>query len=167
MPMRVLTYISFALLSTLVCAQGLAIDKPLAEGNRGKESSSTPERVQTPRDYIESRLGGKIIKIERDPDVIQRAVLLVDRKGSVTRHVLEVGQDTATDLWDVRIVTPDGESMGVPQVIIMPSSLISPCWSQCKGKCGESTDCRVRCLFDCLVASRSATHPESKGVLAQ
>jgi hypothetical protein len=154
MPTRVFLCISLALLlSSLICAQGLAIDKPFLAGNRAKESSANPERVQTPRAFIESRLGGKIIKVERDPDVLQRAVLLVDRNGSVTRHVLEVGPNTATDSWDVRLVTPNSDSMGIPPVIIMPGSLISPCWSQCKGKCGESTDCRMECLFNCIVAS--------------
>lgn len=154
MPMRIFAFISLALLlSTLPCAQGSAADKLLPEGNIVKEPSSNPERVQTPREYIESRLGGKIIKFERDPDVLQRAVLLVDRRGSVTRHVLEVGPDSATDSWNVRIVTTNGDSMGVPPVLIVPSSLISPCWSQCKGKCGEGTDCRVGCLFNCIVES--------------
>jgi hypothetical protein len=154
MLMRIFAFIFLALLlSALLCAQGSAADKPVPEGNTVKEASSNPEQAQTPREYIESRLGGKIVKFERDPDVIQRAVLLVDRRGSITRHVLEVGPDSATDSWKVRIVTPDGDSMGVPPVVIMPSSLISPCWSQCKGKCGEAADCRVGCLFSCIVES--------------
>ncbi len=154
MLMRILAFISLALLlSALLCAQGSAAEKSVSKGNTVKGASSNPDQTQTPREFIESRLGGKIVKFERDPDVIQRAVLLVDRRGSVTRHVLEVGPDSATDSWNVRIVTPDGDSMGVQPVVIVPSSLISPCWSKCTGQCGEATDCRVGCLFSCIAES--------------
>jgi hypothetical protein len=154
MLMRIFAFIFVALLlSALLCAQTSAAEKPVSKGNTLKGASSNPEQTQTPREYIESRLGGKIVKFERDPDVIQRAVLLVDRSGSVSRHVMEVAPDSATDSWNVRIVTPDGDSMGVPPMVIVPSSLISPCWSKCKGKCGESTDCRVGCLFSCIAES--------------
>lgn len=148
--LRILVFVSLSmLLSALLQAQGSISASPLSET---EESSAGGARVQSPREYVESRLGGKIIRLERDPDALLRAVLLVDRKGSVTRHVLEVGLNPETDLRDVRIVTPNGDSMGFPPVVVLPRSLISPCWSHCKDKCGKGTDCIVRCLFDCIVA---------------
>lgn len=150
---RIFVLLSLALLvSAPLQAQGSAAANQLSEGNITKESSADHENALSPREYIESRLGGKIIKLERDPDVLLRAVLLVDRKGWITQHVLEVGLDSETDLRDVRIVTPTGNSMGVPPLVVMPRSLISQCWSHCKDKCGQDSDCRLGCLFDCIVA---------------
>jgi len=99
---------------------------------------------------MESRLRGKILKIEKDPSDLRRAVLLVERNGSVTQHVLEADLDPQRELREVRIVTTEGESSGIPPVIIMPLSVVSECWIRCKEKCGQATECRVRCLFDCI-----------------
>jgi hypothetical protein len=151
--MRFLALFSLALLlSALLQAPGSAVDSPSSEGSITKQTSAEAGQVRTPRKYIESRLGGKIIKLERDPESLLRAVLFLERNGSVTQHVLKVGLNSSTDLREVKIVTPNAERTGFPPVVVIPRSLISSCWSHCKKKCGQSTNCRVRCLFDCIVS---------------
>ncbi|MEW6114914.1 MAG: hypothetical protein AB1664_22475 [Thermodesulfobacteriota bacterium] len=105
-----------------------------------------------PREYIESRLDGKIVKVEKDPSDLLRAVLLVERKGSVTQHVLEATLNSERELEEVRIITTNRNSAGIPPVIVIPLSLAAKCWARCKEKCGQGTDCRMGCLFDCIGA---------------
>lgn len=133
--MRVLVIISLALLVG-VCFQA--------------QVSTAGQKAQSPKEFIESRLGGKVVKLERDPSDLQRAVLLVERKGSVTRHVLEVALNNERELQDVRIVTPDGKPPGIPPVVVIPLPIVSKCWLHCKDKCGQGTDCRLGCLYDCI-----------------
>ncbi len=150
--MRVFVLLSLALLACFSLEpQGSPAGNPSLEGSSAKDSSTEGQQAQSPREFIESRLGGKIIKLERDPEALLRAVLFVERNGSVTQHVLKVGLNSKTDLREVRIVTPNGNSIGVPPLVVMPRSLVSPCWSRCKDKCGQGTDCLVACLFDCIV----------------
>jgi hypothetical protein len=150
--MRILVLISFILLlNVLALAQGPGTGNPLAAQSTTRETPADAKRAQTPREYIESRLGGKIVKVERDPEALLRAILFIKRSDSVTQHVLKAELNSETDLREVRIVTPNGKRSGFPPVMVMPRALISPCWFHCKEKCGQSTDCRVRCLFDCIV----------------
>jgi len=92
-----------------------------------------------PREYIEARLGGKIVKVEKDPSDLLRAVLLVERKGSVTQHVLEANLNFERELEEVRIITTNRNSAGIPPVIVIPLSLAAKCWARCKEKCGQGT----------------------------
>ncbi len=155
--MRTYLLLSVALLTTVTFhAQGTSNNDKSSGRSVAKESSADPEQAQSPREYIESRLGGKIIKLERDPEALPRAVLFVERNGSVTRHVLKVGLNSKTDLREVRIVTPNADKRGFPPVVVIPRALISPCWFRCKNKCGLDTQCRVRCLFDCIVSKEAA-----------
>ncbi|MGO9566882.1 MAG: hypothetical protein ACLP5H_05020 [Desulfomonilaceae bacterium] len=123
-----------------------------SDGNITNVSSADPERAQNPREFIESRLGGKIVKLEKDPSDMLRAVLLVERNGSVIQHVLEATLNTERELEEVRIITTNRNSAGIPPVIVIPLSVASKCWLHCKEKCGQGTDCRMGCLFDCMVA---------------
>ena len=67
-------------------AQGTS-NNDQSSGSIAKKSPADPERAQSPREYIESRLGGKIIKVKKDPSDLLRAELMVERDGSVTLHV--------------------------------------------------------------------------------
>lgn len=148
---RVYLLLSLALLTTVTFhAQGTS-NNDQSSGSIAKESPADPERAQSPRDYIESRLSGKIIKVEKDASDLLRAELLVERDGSVTRHVLEAALDSERNLREVRIITTEGNSRGIPPVIVIPFSVASGCWLHCKEKCDQSTDCRMGCLFDCIV----------------
>ncbi|MEW6533228.1 MAG: hypothetical protein AB1473_20525 [Thermodesulfobacteriota bacterium] len=111
-----------------------------------------PERAQSPKEYLESRLGGKIVKVEKDPSDLLRAVLLIERKDSVTQHVLEATLNSERELEEVRIITTNRNSAGIPPVIVMPLSLAAKCWARCKEKCDQGTECRMGCLFDCIGA---------------
>ena len=147
--LRVLA-ISVALTTVTFHAQGTS-NNDQSSGSIAKESPADPERAQSPREYIESRLGGKIIKVKKDSSDLLRAELLVERDGSVTRHVLETALDSERNLREVRIITTEGNSRGIPPVILVPLSAVSGCWLHCKEKCGQRTDCRMGCLFDCIV----------------
>lgn len=151
--MRVYLILALALLATVTLyAQGTSEKDQSSGSGVAKESAPASEQAESPRAYIESRLGGKIIKVEKDPSDLLRAVLLVERDGSVTRHVLEAALDSERNLREVRVLTTEGASTGIPAVIVIPASLTSKCWETCKDKCGEGTECRVGCLFDCIVA---------------
>ena len=91
------------------------------------------------------------MKLEKDPSDLLRAVLLVESKGFVIHHVLEATLNSERELEDVRVITTNGNSAGIPPVIVIPLSVTSKCWVHCKEKCGQGTDCRMRCLFDCIV----------------
>ena len=148
---RVLVFAFLSLLlSLLLQPQGSVAGDYPRDGGQTNETAPDAGHVQSPRQYIESRLGGKIIRLERDPDSLLRAVLFVERNGSVTQHVMEVTLESKSDVREVKVVTPNGGSERFPPVVVMPRSLISPCWLQCKGKCPD-TECRVKCLFDCIV----------------
>lgn len=145
--------LSLALLTTVTLhAQGASNNDRSSGTSIARESSTAPEQTQSPRAYIESRLGGKIIKTKKDPSDLLRAELLVERDGSVTLHVLEAALDSERNLRELRIITTEGNSRGIPPVIIIPHSLTSQCWRACKDKCGEASECRDGCLFDCIVA---------------
>ncbi len=144
---RIFVFVSFAVLaSASLHGRCLAPTNQLSDIT--KETSY--EQAETPRDYLESRLGGKILKLERDPEALLRAVLFVERKGSVSQHVMKATLNSESDVREVIVATPNGEVEGLPPVVVMPHSLITPCLSQCKGKCPD-TECRVRCLFDCII----------------
>ena len=64
---------------------------------------------------------------------------------------LEAALDSERNLRDVRIITTEGNSRGIPPVIVIPLSAASGCWLHCKEKCGQGADCRMGCLFDCIV----------------
>lgn len=132
-------------------AQGPGAGNQSSKGLSTKASSTEARQAHSPRAFIESHLGGKVGKLEKDPSDPRRAVLLVERSRSITRHVLEVDLDSNRELREVRIVTPDGHSTGIAPVIIMPLSMASMCWVQCKDACGQGTDSRIGCLFDCIV----------------
>jgi hypothetical protein len=131
-------------------AQAAGDSNPSAEGASVKESAARPQQDQSPKAFLESRLGGKVVKLEKDPSDPRRAVLLIERNGSVTQHELEVSLNSQRELQEVRIVTAEERTSGIPPVIIMPLSLAFGCWSRCKKKCGEATECRDGCLFDCI-----------------
>src|SRR5271157_4854074 len=146
--MRVFVLLSLAVLACFsLQLQGLQADNRSLEGSSAKESSIAGQRAQSPREFIESRLGGRIVKLEKDPSDLLRAVLLVERKGSVIQHVLEASLNSDRELEDVRIITTNSNSAGIPPVIVIPLSVTSMCWGHCKEKCGQGTDCRMRCLF--------------------
>ncbi len=145
--------LSLALLTTVTLhAHGTPNNDQSSGRSIAKESSAEPEQAQSPREFIESRLGGRIVKLEKDPSDLLRAVVLVERDGSVTRHLLEAALDSERNLREVRIITTEGNSRGIPPVIIIPPSLTSQCWGACKDKCDEATECRDGCLFDCILA---------------
>jgi hypothetical protein len=151
--MRVYVILCLALLASVTLyTQGTSKEARSSGSSIAKEATAAPEHAQSPRAYVESRLGGKIIKVEKDPSDLLRAVLLVKRNGSVTRHVIETALDSERNLREVRIVTTEGNSTGLPHVIVIPPSLTAQCWETCKDRCGEGTECRVGCLFDCIVA---------------
>lgn len=151
--MRVYLLLSVALLTSVTLyAQGTSKNDQQSGASIATESAAAPEQAQSPRAYIESRLGGKVIKVEKDPSDLLRAVLLVERNGSVTRHVLEAALDSERNLREVRVVTTEGNSIGIPPVIIIPPAMTAQCWQNCRDKCSEATECRDGCLFDCIVA---------------
>ena len=151
--MRVFVLLSLAVLACFsLQLQGLQADNRSLEGSSAKETSTAGQRAQSPREFMESRLGGKIVKLEKDPSDLLRAVLLVEGKGSVSQHVLEATLNSERELEEVRIITTNRSSTGVPPLIVIPLSVASKCWSHCKEKCGQGIDCRMGCLFDCIVA---------------
>jgi hypothetical protein len=150
--MRVFVLLSLALLACFsLQVQGSPAGNRSLEGSSAKESATAVQRAQNPREFIESRLGGKIVKLEKDPWDLLKAVLLVERNGSVIQHVLEANLNSERELEEVRIITTDRNSAGIPPVIVIPLSVTSKCWLHCKEKCGQGTDCRMGCLFDCIV----------------
>jgi len=149
--LRVFAILYFALLVSLpLQAQASDGGFRLLEAVSAKTSSAQAQQAQSPKEFLESRLGGKVVKLEKDPSDPRRAVLSVERNVSVTQHVLEVSLNAERELQEVRIVTTERETRGIPPVIVMPLSVVSRCWSQCKKKCGEATECRDGCLFDCI-----------------
>ncbi len=151
--MRVFVLLSLALLACFsLQVRGSTTGNSSLEGSSAKESSTEGQGAQNPREFIESRLGGKIVKLEKDPSDLLRAVLLVESKGSVIQHVLETTLNSERELEEVRIITTNGNSAGIPPVIVIPLAVASKCWLDCKEKCGQGTDCRMGCLFDCIVA---------------
>ncbi|GEM_PF-5567619 len=130
-------------------AQGPGAGNQSSKGLSTKASSTEARQAHSPRAFIESHLGGKVGKLEKDPSDPRRAVLLVEKDRSITRHVRSrsgLEQERGNP-----IVTTDGHSTGIPPVIIMPLSVASKCWVRCKEACGQGTDCRIGCLFDCIV----------------
>ncbi len=149
---RYLWMIFLALLvSVSLHAQSPGAGNQSLEGLSTRASSTEAQQAHSPRAFIESHLGGKVVKLEKDPSDTRRAVLLVERSRSITRHVLEADLDSDRELREARIVTTDGHSTGIPPVISMPLSVASKCWVRCKEACGQGTDCRIGCLFDCIV----------------
>jgi hypothetical protein len=151
--MRLYLLLSLALLTTVTLyAQGTSPGDQSSGRSIAEAPSADSEQAQSPRAYLESRLHGKIIEVEKDPSDLLRAVVFVERDGAVTQHVIEAALDSARNLREVRVVTTEGNSMGIPPVIIIPPSLTSKCWGTCKDRCGEGSECRDGCLFDCIVA---------------
>ncbi len=70
---RILSLVLLA--SVTVYVQVTSPGDPSPGKSFAKETSVASEQTQTPRAFIESRLGGKVLKVEKDPSDLRRAVL--------------------------------------------------------------------------------------------
>jgi hypothetical protein len=151
--MRAFTIVSFGLFAIIpLLAQSSGASDRSEDRATPKASSAQAQQAQSPKEFLESRLGGKVVKLEKDPSDPRRAILSVERNGAVTQHVLEADLNAEREPQDVRIVTTEGRSKGIPPVIVMPLSVASKCWSKCKERCGEAAECRFGYLFECFAS---------------
>jgi len=116
-----------------------------------KAASNEPTVAQMPKQFIEAALGGKIVKYGIDPTDRRRAVFYIKRDNRVIEHVLEAGLNQTRELSSLRIITTGHRPVGVSPVIDMPLTIVVPCRRQCDKKCGQESECRLDCIFRCIL----------------
>lgn len=116
-----------------------------------KAASTEPTVAQSPKQFIEAALGGKIVRYGIDPTDRRRAVFYVKKDKQVSEHVLEAGLNRSRELSSLRIITTGNRPAGVSPVIEMPLTIAAPCRRQCEKACGKETECRLDCMFRCIL----------------